>query len=240
MKSKTMLLAAAALSALAFAALPSMAMASHQPPTSGLPENAAFSGTTTNTATLYGAQKIVCKTTAEQPNTVTTSGKFETPHTGSVKFTFHNCREATLNSTCTTAGEPSGTITTTTLPFHLLYLEPKAEGETHERPGALITPKEGHFATFSCLGGLVKVVVGGTGVLGTVTKPGIGGKSHSFSLKVKATAEGQEHTTTHTTETYGLTASINGGEAKPAYEDAGEAEAIFNGEGVEGTTTTQT
>ena len=244
---KKLMLAATALAVVAFTALPAVASASDVPWTSGLPANATFSSASTNTATLYGAANVVCESTEEQPNTITTSGKFETPDTGSVKFTFHNCHDTVFNSACWNAGEESeGTIETTTLPFHLVYLEPKEGGETHERPGVLITPgsetnEMPHFASFECLAGFISVEVGGNGILGTVTEPGIGEESHSFGIKVSATENGQEHTTTHTTGTeYGLTASVNGGETEPAYEDAGEASATFDTAGVEGTTTTET
>jgi hypothetical protein len=246
MKRKTILLAAAALSALAFAALPSAAGAFKQPPVSGAAGH-EFHGTSTNTVGLFGGTEFQCKGTEAVPQTITTTGIFETDDTGSVKFTFHNCREQTFNTTCTSAGEKSGTITTTTLPFHTTYLEPKEGGTTHERPGILITPNSSitaeHFATFKCAGGFVTVVVKGNGLLGTVTEPRIGdcaGKSNSMKINISATPSAQEHTTTHTTGTkYGLTVSVNGGAFAPTYLNLGSNTVSFT-EGFEGTTTTET
>lgn len=238
MKRKTMLLAAAALSVLAFTALPAIASASHVPWTSGLPANAPFSGTSSNVATLFGPVNVKCTETGGVPS-ITTNGIFETPDTGSVKFLFHNCREQVFNTTCTSTGQPSGTIETTTLQFHNVYLKPKAGGDTHERPGVLITPNAGHFATFSCLGGLTTAVVSGNGILGTVTNPKVGETSKSLTINVSATAEGQEHTEDHTGNKYGLEVSVNGGAKSPAYENAGSGIATLAG-GAEGTTTTQT
>ena len=60
--------------------------------------------------------------------------------TGTIKLTFHGCGYIVLgfHVACTTEGQPSGTIATTELEFHV---------KRHSgKPVMLITSTEGHFA----------------------------------------------------------------------------------------------
>ena len=234
MSTKKMLLAMMAMAAFAFAVLP--AVASAEITTTPSLNGAAGVGftSTSGPGTLITASGAVVKCTSD-----TNEGKFTTSMTGTVVVTFHGCNYEGL--ACTTPGQSKGTIQTTELTFHLVYLEPKEGGEPHERPGILFTPHEGHFATFTCAGGLVHIEVRGNGVAGTVTSPKIGGKANKAIISLKATAAGQEHTTVTTSKgvytKYGLEASTNGGAFEPAYENAGEDTVTLNG-GVEATTET--
>ena len=237
MKRKTMLLFAAALSVVAFAALPAAASAFETTPVISLPEGKsfpqAFSGTG-GAGTLYteGSEtKVSCKST-------TVSGSYTEPHGGSINVTFHGCKENLFSSKCTTSGQTAGTIKTTTLPFHTVYLKPANPEKPHERPGIDITDNAGHSATFTCAGGLVKIEVRGS-VLGTVTAPAIGGTSSSSTINIAATASGQEHTETVEGLKTGLESRQNGGAWKNSFENAGETTNTLTS-GVEATTTTET
>lgn len=113
------------------------------------------------TLTEHGeSTKVTCET-------ATGSGEFTTTTTGVITISFHGCKENVFNTSCTgepTVGEETpGTITTTpNLEFHLIEIE-------NNTPGVLITPKEGHFATFKCAGGLVTKKIGGNGIIGHIT-----------------------------------------------------------------------
>ena len=241
MSTKKMLLAMMAVAAFAFAALPAVASAEETKfDTTPSLNGAAGVGftSTSKVGHLYieGSEKPV------ECQTDTNEGEFTTSMTGTVVVTFHECKFEGL--ACTTPGQPKGTIQTTELAFHLVYLDPEG-GEPHERPGILFTPHEGHFATFTCAGGLVHIEVRGSGVAGTITSPKIGGEANKAVISVKATAAGQEHTTVTATNEkeeeksikFGLEASVNGGGFVGAYEDGGEDTVTLNG-GVEATTET--
>lgn len=208
---KKIMLAATALAVLAFAALPTVASAT--PRVSNFTNNNRHFTVEGPEAKLTAGTKVVCES-------VTGTGEFdETGETGSIKFTFHGCREKTLNSTCQSANEPSGTITTTTLPFHLKTTT------GNSTPAVLITSNSEvtteHFATFKCAGGFVNVVVKGKGIVGEITSGYQ--KSNKFTVSFK-TNEAGEQTPKTVDETpgveYDLKASINGGAFETAAEDA--------------------
>jgi hypothetical protein len=262
MRRKTMLLAAAALSAMAVAALPASASAAPElhttpalSPVSPAQFPLAYSGSG-GAGTLFTASgpHIECQLSV-------TSGEFTDAHTGTAVVNFHNCRESTLNSTCAsvdpTTGktDASGTITTkwTT---HSVYLEPAnpADPQTrHERPGILLELED--TLTIKCLSDFITIQVRG-GVLGTVD-PGIGTDTSTFTIDVTAdTVDGQQHTTftdsvtneneeivEYTTEEVGLESNVNGGAFEPAYLNAGSQEVEFaeqEEKEVKATTTTGT
>jgi hypothetical protein len=229
MKRKTMLLVGAALSVLAFTALPSMASAFESTPSIDPVAPAEFplsySGAG-GAGTLYTASGRNINCTGNSA-----SGSFASSMTGTAKVTFTGCTENKLGSQCQ-SGATKGTIVTEELTTHTVYL-------SGGKPGVLFTPNEsGKFATISCLSGFIKIEVKGSGVLGTVTEPGFGEEeaSNSFEIVVKATSEGQEHTETAEGETYGLESNLNGGGFEPAYEQAGSTTATLNG-GAEAITT---
>lgn len=117
--------------------------------------------------------------------------------TGNMNLTFGpNCKVVGLGVSCTSAGETTGNIATTSLPFHLVTL-------ANLKPGVLVTPNAGgagnHFATFTCFG--IKTEVTGNGVIGTIENS-CGETSEEAKIDFKATAHGQqEHKTVAGTET---------------------------------------
>ncbi len=237
MKRKTMLLFAAALSVLAFAALPAVASAFTTTPVFSLEEGKSFPQEFSGTGGAGVLYRQGSGTTVNCTSS-TVTGKVTDPHTGSLSVLFHGCTESLLGSKCTTSGQASGDIATTTLEFHTVYLKPADPEKPHERPGILITDNAGHSATFTCAGGLVKIEVRGS-VLGTMTAPAFKEFSNSTTLDVSATAEGQQHTETVEGESFGLESRQNGGAWVKAYESAGSTTVNLAG-GVKATTTTET
>ncbi|HET6571320.1 MAG TPA: hypothetical protein VFG58_07525 [Solirubrobacterales bacterium] len=206
MRLRKTLVAATALAALAFAALPAIASAS---PTVDIEGSTHFT-TSGGTALLLGSQKIHCESS-------TGTGEFASDEgsTGWIEFTFHGCTTTVLGFpvSCTSEGQPSRTITTTELEFHVM----KHNGA----PVILITSNEGHFASFNCSS--VHVTVGGNGIIGALTAPGYNEPSNTFTVEfAEAEAGGQAITTTDETgETeWRLTAQVGSGEPKPAVEVA--------------------
>lgn len=195
---KIILLALAAASVAALLALPAAAMAEDVP----LHVIPAPSGSKTidgvGHATLTASfGKITCESSSG-------TATFENSTTGSFEQTFHGCTEP-FGGKCTTAGQPEGTITTTTLPFHLLTVEDTVTKATG--PGVLVTPAVGtkHFATFKCpLVGERKVE--GNGLIGTITLPECGKESTEATISFSSSSQGvQTHkTVVGTTEEYTL------------------------------------
>jgi len=228
---KKLMLAATALVVLALGALP--AVASATPQVSNFTNNnrhftvaSPLTGTTSEkhaTLTKGGNAEVTCKESGSNP-AVTGTGEFdETGQTGWIEFEFHNCEETTFGSACTTSGQSSGTIKTTTLPFHLKT----ATGD--HTPAVLITSNGsdgtttgGHFATFECLGGFIEIRVDGNGIIGEITS-GYGASS-TFTVDFKTNPETGRQTPDEVDETpgtrYHLFSSINGGEPETATEDA--------------------
>lgn len=201
---------AAVMAVFAFAAMPAFAAANV---TADLPADSNFT-VHGGAGQLTGALNIKCSTT-------TGSGKFESSTTGKIKFTFHSC---SVLFPCTTSGQPSGTITTTELPFHLVTI-------TNKKPGVLITPgANNHFASFSCV--VASAVVGGNGVIGEITSP-CNVKSKTFGVNFAGSGTVQNHTTIDGSSTeYSLTSSIGGGApANAALDSSGTATFVSGGEG---------
>lgn len=120
------------------------------------------------------------------------AGGFTTTTTGTLTLSFHECTTKILGFDvwCQSPGEPTGTIKTTTLTFHLITF-------AANKPGVLITPNataEGnHFATFECGG--VKKFLRGNGVIGTITNPapGTAAKVHTLKFEQGITTGNQKH-----------------------------------------------
>jgi hypothetical protein len=254
MRRKTMLAAAAALAALAFAALPSMAMAEETTPEFWTTPALSFASYPQHFTGTSGGGSLYIEGSAAHAGCKrgTAEGEFENAHTGWLKITFTECTETALGSKCYSNSANKGTIETEELTFHTVYIDPEGgtTSETpHERPGILITPNHetGHFATFECAGGLKKITVGGNGVLGTVTEPGLEESGKEATIDITANATEQQHTTTIDTEEvggehkiicrhWGLEANEGKG-LKPAFENSTEDAITFQ---EEGTTTTET
>jgi hypothetical protein len=134
-----------------------------------------------------GGETFKCTTT-------TGSGKLETTTTGSFSLIFHGCGVETIfgrvNCTTHTPAQPTGTIATTELKFHLL-----SGATATARPFILVTPNEATktLAHFTC-GGIYKTWEG-TGLIGTINAPACDTSSTKATLDFNATAHGiKEHT----------------------------------------------
>lgn len=223
MNIKQKLLLAVGMAALALTAVPGIAAAN--PHLDYTEPHFTVSG---DGGVLRGGANVTC-------TSMSGTGEFENGKTGTIQFTFHGCKSSGTN--CTTTGQSTGTITTTTLPFHLVTVE----HETGTTPAVLITPNNGHYATFKCAFGLVTAVVSGNGVIGKLTAPGFNEESNTFTVDFNA-VEGtttQEFTTIVGSETeYSLESSINGGAPSKASEEA-EGTGIFTDDGVGILTETQ-
>lgn len=147
MSKKMMLLAAGALTALAFAALPAVASA-------GSPE-VECSGAACGAFTVGGGTAELSKTTGPSVHctSVSGSGNYASKTAGTLQLTFHGCKESAFGSSCGSGG----TITTNVMNFENTYL-------THDKstPGVKITNVN---TTFTCFGGFVHNQVRGS-VLG--------------------------------------------------------------------------
>jgi hypothetical protein len=196
MSKKIMLLALAAVSAAMFA-LPSMAMALI--PNHVVPTPAAATPIAGGTSTLQstGGLKVTCKH-------VTGAATWTSSTTGKINLTFSNdCTENLFGTEC-------GSIPTTELEFHLVTL-------ANNVPGILITSNNNHFATFTCTGGFVKVVVSGNGIIGKITSPACGGSSLTSNIQFEQSGGVQAVKTVAGTATvYNLKSSTNGGAAVEA------------------------
>jgi hypothetical protein len=95
-----------------------------------------------------------------------------------MKLLFHKCTTVLLGFTfnCTTPGQPTGTIATSTLGVHLVTID-----NSGNSPGVLVTPPAGgQFAHFECAGQTFTVT--GNGIIGTVTSPKCGGSSTTATV----------------------------------------------------------
>lgn len=138
--------------------------------------------------------------------TVTGSGTFTSSTEGTIQLTTHACK-APLNINCTSSGQPAGTITTTSLPFHL-------KTTLAGTPAMLITPNSEHFASFVCSG--LAAAVGGNGIIAEITDPGYNEKSSTATLVFKQSEGMQEPTTVAGSETeYAPVVSFGGGPLIP-------------------------
>jgi hypothetical protein len=135
---------------------------------------------------------------------------FSSTTTGTIALTFKGF--SAFGVTCQSPGQPSGVVVTTSLEFHLATVVDTPTGATG--PGVLLTTNAGHFATFEC-GFFGKFVLGGLGLIGTITNVACGGSSAEPNLTfspVSASSSVQTHKTlVGTTTEYNLT--TNGGES---------------------------
>jgi hypothetical protein len=163
MNRKLMLLAAGALAALAFTALPSAASAGEYLNTCS--NGVICEGTITGgVATLEddSGSWIECTSVTGTATAIHNSS------TGTVELTFHGCKDQ-IDFSCTNTAT-AGTITTQTMISHNVYLEHNAS-----TPGVKLTGPAGGAThnlsvTFSCAGGFVKKTVTGT-ILGQIFEP---------------------------------------------------------------------
>jgi hypothetical protein len=158
--------------------------------------------------------------------TTTGSGGYENTTTGTLKLTLHGMQFGPWGSCSSTAeGHPHtggpGTVTTTTLPFHLITLPT-------ESPAILITSAVGgHFASYTCGASNTPVVVSGNGIIGTIASPNCGVASNTASLRFTGAAGVQAHTS-YTGTKYALESTLGGGGKSPTAINA-EATITFAG-----------
>jgi hypothetical protein len=155
-------------------------------------------------------------------STSTGTGTRSTSTGGSVSIKLHSCKDQSLGISCTSAGQPSGTISAAGV-FHLIMLGSNS-------PGILITPAAGAtevtpgkalFSEFSCFG--VNMKIFGKGVIGTITTPACGASSTTSNVSFQESATGghQKHLT-WTGSTYDFEATVGGGEhVTTSFEAAG-------------------
>jgi len=159
---------------------------------------------------------------------VSGTGKYTTTTTGTLNLTFHGCADKATGVSCK-SGATNGTIDTTELAFHNVYVD--HNGTTGA--AVLITPNPttGVFAHFGCtfFGIGAHITVNGTGVIGTVESCKAG---TSFGINFQEAAAGtQTHVTaevenTSPVPTYDLTSIKNGGAAVTASQ-TGTGDVIF-------------
>jgi hypothetical protein len=159
MSNKIVLLALAAVSAGVFA-LPTMAMGEDIPQHLVPKPEGSKKVDGVGTVTLTGGFGSVTCTASS--GTIS----FNTTTAGTFEQTFTGC---SIGSVCSTAGQPSGTITTQSLPFDLLTVQHTPANGT-PGPGILVTPNAatGQFATFNC--GFLGFTLKGNGLIGTITE----------------------------------------------------------------------
>jgi hypothetical protein len=211
---KMLLLALAAISALL--ALPAFASANPGVHVVPKPEG-AFS--------VHGGASTLTRTDGNSTTGTTTTGTgtFENTTTGTVKLTFHGVKALgfSCGSTREDHIENSGTVTATSLPFHLVTLDGGI-------PGILMTPgMTNHWARFKSGFGVISLVVLGSGVLGEITNPACGANSNTATLKFSGAA-GVQTPLTMTGTKYTLESSINGGANTQSAMNA-EAKITFAG-----------
>jgi hypothetical protein len=221
MSKKLMMLAAGALSVLAFTALPSAASAGEWhlkcekfPCTftvaGGESRFSETAGGTVWCSSVTGAGEVT--KAAVEPTL-----KENESTTGTVRLLFHGCKEqATIfHFACTSAGQPSGTVTTNVMTTHNVWL---THGTT--KPGVAITNAN---TTFTCAGGFAASTVTGT-VLGELHEPQC--KVASATQKQNFTSTSHGHQTwkqiTGTGPILDLITSTNHTNAVPTYETAAQ------------------
>lgn len=162
MNKKLTILAAGALTALAFAALPSVAAAgTWNCETTAAAICGTFDGTnkTVTKLTVHNSESEVIECSE---NTV--HGEYKTKTTGeNLTITFHGCKAPGIGE-CNSPGQPAGTIKTFDLDFHNILIHAGT-------PGILLTPNTANkeFATFTCAG-IATIHVAGNGVIGHLTR----------------------------------------------------------------------
>ena len=115
-------------------------------------------------------------------------GKYTSATAGEIQLTFHGCTYLGISGwNCTTSGQPTGTVVSSTRVFDNYYLEPDKS-----KRGLFITgPTPGEFQkdplmTFAC--GTIYTV--GGSLVGELVKPACGATSKEMSLSYEKKAEG--------------------------------------------------
>ncbi len=177
MSKKLMLLAAGALTALAFSALPIAASAGefehHCTSTGGVAEECT-NMTIASGALEYSNDNHEGYTCTSVTGTATAE---KTGTTGTAKLTFTGCKETVtfFKFSCTNTGT-AGKVETNTLVSHNVYLEPNTQAQT--KPGLLLT---GVNVTFTCAGFATKTLTGN--IIGIITNSNCTSAVTSMTVK---------------------------------------------------------
>jgi hypothetical protein len=126
-------------------------------------------------------EKVACSSTGNGEGSWTTSS------TGTAVLRFKGC--AGSGFSCTSAGQPTGTIVTSTLAISPVYLD-----AAHSKFGLLLkSPGSGIFAQFKC-GGIINHEWTGS-LIGQVTSPGLNTWAWQNTLSFVELALGQQQYT---------------------------------------------
>lgn len=158
-----------------------------------------------STLTTTDGKKVTCKKLKGTAN-------WESSTTGTLNLTFEEDCTATIGGVTVSCSS----ITTGTLPFHLVTIPGVKAGEDPHVPGVLITkPAAAPFAKFSC--SIFSFEVLGNGIIGTITSPACGASANQAVISFASTEPGMSKhkkvvakdpvvpATTFTTEQYNLT-----------------------------------
>ncbi|HYQ79800.1 MAG TPA: hypothetical protein VEP91_11895 [Solirubrobacterales bacterium] len=132
-----------------------------------------------------GVTSWTTESTLFECTSLTGSGRYETATTGSIELTLHGCASISPSLTCTSSGQPKGTITTNEMQFHNIFLEPEKG-----KPGFLITAKEGRFASFACNG--IAMELSGNGLIAEMTAPKCGEAGKTLTQLYEASSLGHQ------------------------------------------------
>jgi hypothetical protein len=186
MRNRLILLGLAAMVTAMFA-LPAVASAGEWSIHNAAGTNPEFTASSANPRlTANGQPNINCATSSA-------TGAHTSPTTGNITLTVQGCTESFTGSSCTSPGQPAGTITTGPHVFHNVHLEPKATNTN--AIGVLITG-EGSFAHFTCkpFGASTTITVTGN-IIGEVTSPTCAGAPSTTSTVVFGTKAGEKEPT---------------------------------------------
>jgi hypothetical protein len=206
MNKKLMLLAAGALSALAFAALPAVASAGEFnvdcTTCSGTISSTAEATLTTDSGSI--AEKIKC-TGATSGTATQTNGT----STGTVQIVFTGCKDEFISSQCNSTGI-SGEIKTNVMTSHMVRIDPISGATPTGTPGVLLT---GSNVTFTCpVVGVTKTVTGN--IIGHWTNPECGKSVASHTVTFGAEGNNQKYRQVTTTGTvFNLTSGSQASDA---------------------------
>lgn len=159
-----------------------------------------------------GPSELVTESSTIQCTSGTGTGQATSKTTGEGSYLLHGCK-GPLGVNCSSAGQPSGTIKIETVSLHLVYLD-----ENQTTPGVLALPPEsGVFAKFKC-SFIASIEVTGNGVLGEIISPNCEETSSTATVVTEVDESGSPIYTQveETGTTYGMFASVNGGEPAPA------------------------
>jgi hypothetical protein len=191
--SKKMMVLALAVASAALFALPAVASA----------QSWHLSQTTTFSVTGGQGKLTATDGTSVTCSSTTGSGSFSTTTAGTVSLVFHGCTG--FGFACTTAGQPSGTITVANS-FNGIMV-------STNNPGVLLTPDslsstetlgKKFITEFSCLGISTKVY--GNGVIGTIHSPvpACGATASTWGLNFESSMSGHQKDQVWTGTSYDL------------------------------------